>query len=172
MSGSARENSTRTSSPSSQQSTGMASSDGGPSSVITSISPSQVSGSTSSAFNFSGSRTGFIPSFYDQEQPQSQMSWPSNIHQTSSSSWTLDDETTRHATRTGSSVQHSLDSNHHAPGGGDGMRCHAFFVYLFPISARLSSFTPSLRASSNACLVLQVLIDSNHPVQHPIGTSR
>ncbi|CAF0792664.1 unnamed protein product [Rotaria sordida] len=124
-------NSSSSSSPSSQQSTSVPSAGAGGgggsahisgasgiTSTTTSISPSQITPSNSGAFNFPGSRTGFIQNFYEQQQQQSQMNWPLNFNQTSS--WMIDDDTQRHSNIAGSSSQQSVDSNHNTPGGGDG----------------------------------------------------
>ncbi|CAF0993196.1 unnamed protein product [Rotaria sp. Silwood1] len=125
-------NSLSSSSPSSQQSTTLTSAgvggtggggahtsgSSGITSTTTSISSSQVTPSNSGTFNFPGSRTGFIPNFYEQQQQQSQMNWSLNFNQTSS--WMIDDDAQRHSNIAGSSSQQSVDSNHNTPGGGDG----------------------------------------------------
>ncbi|CAF1057548.1 unnamed protein product [Adineta ricciae] len=116
-------NSPSSSSPSSQHSTTTTSVGGatGTTSTTRSISPSQVTPSTSSAFNFPGSRSGFGSNFYDQQsqQQQSQMNWPLNFNQTAAS-WMMDDDAQRHSSLVGSSSQQSLDPNHKTAGGGDG----------------------------------------------------
>jgi len=52
------------------------------------------------------------------------MNWPLNFNQPSS--WMMDDDPQRTTNRAGSSSQQSLDSNHNAPGGGDGMHFFSF----------------------------------------------
>jgi hypothetical protein len=72
-----------------------------------------ISPSASGTLNMAGSRSGFMPNFY--EQPQSQMNWSLNFNQTSS--WMInDDDSQRQPTN---SSQQSMDNTQ--IGGGDGM---------------------------------------------------
>ena len=121
----------------------------GTTSTTRSISPSHVNSSNSSAFNFPGSRTGFLPNFYDQQpqqqqqqQPsqQSQMNWPLNFNQPST--WMLDDDSQRQSNLGGSSSQQSLDPNHHSSGGGDGTRFFLHFISEHASSSRFHRVPP------------------------------
>lgn len=67
-----------------------------------------------------------MPNMYDQQQ-QSQMNWPLNFNQTSSS-WMVDDDTQGRSNLAGSSSQQSVDSNRNTPGGGDGMSSILLFI--------------------------------------------
>lgn len=134
------------------------------------------------AFNFSGSRSGFLPNFHDpqSQQQQSQMNWPLNFNQSSSSSsWMMDDETQRHLNLAGSSSQQTLDSNHNTAGGGDGRSflllliflifffCFAHSILLLPLF-----YDGDDRINNNVVCLFQGSINLKRPAQHPIGVSR
>ncbi len=76
-----------------------------------------ISPSASGTLNLTGSRSGFIPHFYDQSQ--SQMNWPLSFNQTAS--WMMnDDDSQRQANN---SSQPSNDNNQM---GGDGTNVFHF----------------------------------------------
>jgi hypothetical protein len=116
-----------------------------------------ISPSASGTLNVTGSRPGFMPNFYDQQQ--SQMNWSLNFNQTSS--WMINDnDSQRQPTN---SSQQSIDNTQ--IGGGDGMR--VFILLSYALKKKFFFFF-----FNKLFFFFEALIDLNHRVQHLIGISR